>query len=205
MLDGSILYTIDFNDNGSATPAALTGRDSATIAFIGLWSLRNVVRLRRDVSDPTNYVASSLHSSPMTLSSALLQTSCFKNDSFLNLPYVTNFKEEFINIIDKFKEEISCAKRSKTREVDAEYNKFGKRLTRVGVVEPLWSYKLSDMLKDKPLSGGDAGDRSSSPYNYRKILAIAIGEVALPLETIKGFSKKKCYNLKIIPLTPCDI
>lgn len=207
VLDGLILYTIDFKGNGSssATPAALSGRDRATIAFIGLWSLRNAVRLRRDVNDPTNYVASSLPSSPMTLSSALLQTSRFKNYSFLNQPYVTNFKEEFVNTVDKFKGEISCAKRNKKREADAGYYKFGKRLTRARTVELLGSYKLSDMLKDQPSSGGNGGNRSSSSYNYNKNPSIAKGEIALPLETNKDSSKKTYSNLEVFPLTPYDI
>ena len=93
--DKSILYTIGNGDHSSET-------DKATIAFIGLWSLRNAIRLRRDVNDPTNYIASSFPSSPMSLSSILLQTRLFKNDSFLNLPYITNFKEEFVKIIDKY-------------------------------------------------------------------------------------------------------
>nr|GBG35363.1 wsv327-like protein [Hemigrapsus takanoi nimavirus] len=207
VLDGSILYTIDSKGNGSssATPTALTGRDRATIAFIGLWSLRNAVRMRRDVSDPTNYVASSLPSSPMTLSSAMLQNTRFKSASFFNLPYVTNFKEEFVNTVDKFKEEIIYAKRSKTREADAEYYKFGKRRTRARAVEPLGSYKLNDMLKDHPSSRGDVSDRNSSSYNYTNNPSITIGEVALSLENIKGFSKKTYYNLEVFPLTPYDI
>ena len=206
VLNGSILYTIDFKGNNSsssssATPTALTGGDRATIAFIGLWSLRNAVRLHRDVNDPTNYVASSLPSPPMTLSSALLQTSRFKNNTFLNLPYVTNFKEEFMNTVEKFKEEISCAKRGKTREADAEYYKFGRRLTRTRAVEPLGSYKLSDMLKDQPSSGGNDSNRSSSCNNKKN----PSRKDALPLETIKCFSKKTFSDLEVFPLTPYDI
>ncbi|KAK3874382.1 hypothetical protein Pcinc_020677 [Petrolisthes cinctipes] len=104
-LSEDVLYAISFG-GGSGGPSTVKDRDMTTMAFIGLWALRNAVRLRRDVHDRTNYTDSSLPSSPMTLSSALLQTSRFNNERFLNLPYVTNFKQEFVNVVEKFKEDL---------------------------------------------------------------------------------------------------
>ncbi|KAK3884977.1 hypothetical protein Pcinc_010820 [Petrolisthes cinctipes] len=104
-LSEDVLYAISFGGGGGG-PSTVKDRDMATTAFIGLWALRNAVRLRRDVHDRTNYTDSSLPSSPMTLSSALLQTSRFNNERFLNLPYVTNFKQEFVNVVEKFKEDL---------------------------------------------------------------------------------------------------
>ena len=208
VLDGPIVYSINCEANGSssAAPAALTERDRATIAFIGLWSLRNAVRLRRDVSNGSNnYGASSFPSSPMPLSSALLQTTHFKSNSFLNLKYAINFKEEFVNTINTFQEEISCAKRSKKRVENAQYYKFGKRLTRAREVEPLGSYKLGDLLKDQLSSEGDASVRSSLSHKYHKNSTIALGVDALPLETVEELSKKTYSNLELFHLTPYDI
>ena len=173
----SIVYIIKGNGSSLIPAVALSEEDRATIAFIGLWSLRNAIRLRRDVNDLTNYI--SLPSSPMTLSSALSQTSRFKSDSFLNLSYVTNFKEEFVNIINKFKEEISCVARSANP-------KFSKRMKRARV-DLLGSNKLSDTLKDQLSSGRYPGDRSSSSYNQP--------------EKVVAFQK----TYEVFPLTPYDI
>lgn len=183
--------------------SAVSDRARSTKAFIGLWALRNAVRLRRDVTDPTNHEALITPSSPVPLSSVLKQKSRFCSETFIDAPYVADFKNQFVKVLSMFKDDLICAKRGEKRKNSSDYYKSGERLEANRTVEPIGTYKLRDRMKAVSLELVDGTNNitTSTPDNP----SVVIGEVALPKETLDGLSKKTYSNLEIFPITVYDI
>lgn len=197
-LSQNVIYLITNEEKGSA----VSDRERSTKAFIGLWALRNAVRIRRDVTDPTNHEAVSTPSSPVPLSTVLRQKTRFDSTTFRAAPYVADFKNQFVEVLSVFKDDLICAKRGEKRSRASDYYKFGERLTSNRAVEPLGTYKLKDRLKASSLVLSNDNDNTASAADNPSLV---IGEVALPKETLDGLSKRTYTYLEVFPVTVYDI
>lgn len=198
----SISKNVVYLITDSKRDTAVADRDRATKAFIGIWALRNAVRLRRDVTDPTNYETLTLPSAPVPLSSVLKQKTRFVSDAFIGSPYVADFKNQFVEVLSEFKDDLICAKRGEKRRYSSDYYKFGERLKADRTVEPIGTYKLRDRMKGSSLELVDGTNSNTTAADNP---AVVLGEVALPKEALDSLSKKTYTNLEIFPVTAYDI
>lgn len=103
-VSSKIVYSTRPNNNNEEEER-LASRDRDTICSLGVWALRNAVRVRPNVMDD-----SFLPSFPVPLNLILKQDERYSSDSFKDLKYYKSFKDSFVNTIEKYAEEMSAVK-----------------------------------------------------------------------------------------------
>ena len=194
-------------------------RSSSLLAYAAFWALRNAVRARRNVDDPTN--TTFVPGRPLTLLEAL--PSMRNRDAILSNSYILSGNINTQKLMWKALEELetesevwSAGSNENVRKArhDMKFNALRRsELVKepAGVVPTTSSYSVSTVLfppqRRKKFEGQSKAVTPVDDKGKKQAThpLAAVGQISLSVDDLKRFSKETYAMLPSFPLTPFDI